>query len=582
MKTLILFFIFLSFSIYALQVMDTQGKPLPGVMVTQKNLTTSSVDISDNGYQKPLLPQIVFPEITKFTNDKGEVFFAKTKQPVKYRLRKMGFKDLEMINDQKIILEKENDLEKLAEQKPANIWLGALDLGNAQDKIIFKMQCGFCHQQGTSFTRAPRNPSEWKEVNSRMIRYGSRLPSDLQKTFPQKLSDGYQKLRNHLELLAEAPSWQSDLARVTLTEWPIGDSMSQVHDMIVGINKNIYVADNIQDRLYEINPSLNTVTVYKIPHLKNDVAGGLISARLKEFPKHDSTSNAHSLVQSKKDGHIFITPSAQRRLIEFDPVGKKFLLHEMSEGFYPHTIRIDSQDNVWFTLALSNQVAKFDRQKKSFSYFDLPARSFKEKMITQNIGFLFKLMSWGIPLSNWLKIERDFNGTPLVYGIEITNDDTVWVARLHTNEIGRIDSKTHKVEMIKTPFWGPRRLRADKDNNLWITSFGESKIAKYSPQDKTFKLFDLPVNPKGSETPYSLNVDKPRDLVWVTGNQSNAAYVFDIKKEKWVYSIPFARQTTFTRDFDFDQYGTAYTSNSNFPSWQIEDSQPTLIQIKVE
>ncbi len=578
-----MFFTFwFNYSAYCLQVVSPDGKPLAGVMVTQKLKRVIQPDTSDNGYAQPLVPQLVVPEITKFTNVDGEVFFEKRNELMEYRLRQMGFKDLEMTSDQKIILEKETDPEKLAEQKTANIWLGALDVGNEQDKIIFKMQCGFCHQQGTSFTRAQRSPAEWKEVNSRMVRYGSRLPSDLQKSLPQKLSSGYQKLRTHLELLAKAPNWSSDLSHVTLKEWPIGDSMSQVHDMIVGMNHNIYVADNIQDRLYEINPLTNLVTVYKIPHLKDDVPGGLIAARLREFPKHDSTSNAHSLTQSKKDGHIFITPSAQRRLIEFDPINKKFLLHEMSEGFYPHTIRMDSQDNVWFTLALSNQVAKFDRQKKSFTYFDLPARSFKEKLITKNIGFLFKLMSWGVPLSNWLKIDRDFNGTPLVYGIEITTDDTVWIARLHTNEIGRIDPKTHQVEMIKTPFWGPRRLRADKEDNLWITAFGESKIAKYSPQNKTFKLFDLPVNPKGSETPYSLNVDKQRDLVWVTGNQSNAAYVFDIKKEKWIHSIPFSRQTTFTRDFDFAPDGTAYTSNSNFPSWQIEDSQPTLIQIKLE
>ena len=67
------------------------------------------------------------------------------------------------------------------------------------------------------------------------------------------------------------------------------------------------------------------------------------------------------LAESPKDKHIFITPSYQRRLIEFDPVTKAFRLHEMDGGFYPHTVRFDAKDRVWFTLALSNQVGMFDR-----------------------------------------------------------------------------------------------------------------------------------------------------------------------------------------------------------------------------
>jgi virginiamycin B lyase len=312
---------------------------------------------------------------------------------------------------------------------------------------------------------------------------------------------------------------------------------------------------------------------------KGDKPGGLISGRLKEFPSHDSTSNAHSLTQSQKDGHIFITPSAQRRLIEFDPKSKAFIIHQYEEGFYPHTIRMDAKDNVWFTLALSNQVAKFDRTTSKFTMYDLPARSFKEKLITKNIGFLFKIMSWGIPLSNWLKIDRESSGTPLLYGIDVTPDGKVWFARLHTREIGNVDPDTGKITMIPTPFDGPRRLRTDSSGNLWIVAFGESKIAKYDPKTAQFTMYDLPVNPKGSDTPYALNVDLKRNVVWATGNQSDALYGFDIKSEKWM-TIPLPRRVTFTRDVEIDEDGTLYTSNSNFPSWHIEGAQPTLIQVR--
>jgi streptogramin lyase len=74
------------------------------------------------------------------------------------------------------------------------------------------------------------------------------------------------------------------------------------------------------------------------------------------------------------DGHLFITPSAQRCIIEFDPATKAFGLHEIGGGFYPHTIRVDAKDRVWFTLALSNQIGMLDRATGRFTLYDLPRR----------------------------------------------------------------------------------------------------------------------------------------------------------------------------------------------------------------
>jgi virginiamycin B lyase len=567
------------------KVTDANGKSLQTVMVTQTTANVAPLDTSDGGFQKPNMPVYRHPEFTGFTDAKGVVTYPDDDGLHLYRFRKTGFKDVfvDAKNGQKSVtvkMEAETDPVALANAKPANVWLGAIDIGGTSlDKIAFKMQCGFCHQQGSMFTRVERSPEDWDKVIKRMIRYGSRLPSSLQKSLPQKLSDGYRLLRDNPKLLGESTPLDSSLSGVKVTEWPIGSAMSQTHDMLIGLNKLVYVADNIQDRLYEIDPVKSRVAVYKIPHKEGDKNGGLISGRLKEFPSHDSTSNAHSLAQSEKDGHIFITPSAQRRLIEFDPATKAFTIHDYDDGFYPHTVRVDQKDNVWFTLALSNQVAKFDRTTKQFKMYDLPARSFKEKLITQNIGALFKVMSWGIPLSNWLKIDFESMGTPLVYGIDVTPDGKVWFARLHTREIGVIDPATDQVTLIPTPFHGPRRLRTDAEGNLWIVSFGESKIAKYNPKTSQFLLYDLPVSPKGSETPYSLNVDKKRNVVWVNGNQSDALYGFDVKTEKWKI-IPYPRRVTFTRDVEIDEDGTMYTSNSNFPSWHVEGAQPTLIRVQ--
>ncbi|HWS74758.1 MAG TPA: hypothetical protein VN324_06405 [Quisquiliibacterium sp.] len=565
-------------------VTDDSGRPLATAMVREVAAALRKADTSDGGYPAPGKPFEVDVDVTRFTDAAGRASWPDRGVAVSYLVRKPGYRDarIEARPGQpavELTLQRETDLAKLAEAWPANVWLGALDLGDDARKRHFMLQCGFCHQQGNAFLRRERPIDEWHDVIRRMVGYGARLSTADQKVLPEMLSAGWRRLREQPGLLTPPAPWDPALAGTTITEWPIGDSMSQTHDQLLAADGNVYVADNIQDRLYKVDPRTNLVTVYRIPHREGDVPGGLLAARLKEFPRHDSTSNAHSLAQSARDGHIFITPSAQQRLVEFDPKTGAFELHDIGGGFYPHTIRVDAQDRVWFTLALSNQIAMFDRQSRRFTLHDLPTRGLRERLTVALIRPLFKLMSWGIPLSNWLPVDRMATGTPLPYGIDITPDGMVWFARLHTDEIGRLDPSTGKVTMIATPFAGPRRLRSDADGNLWIGAFPESAIARYEPETGRFTRFDLPVQPKGSDTPYALNVDRRRGLVWVNGNQSDSLHVLDIQAQAW-RSVPLPRRVAFTRDIEIAEDGTVYTSTSSFPSWHVEDGQPTMIRVQ--
>jgi streptogramin lyase len=83
----------------------------------------------------------------------------------------------------------------------------------------------------------------------------------------------------------------------------------------------------------------------------------------------------------------------------------------------------------------------------------------------------------------------------------------------------------------------------------------------------------------GSDTPYALNVDKKRGIVWVNGNQSDSLHALDIKAQTW-RSVPLPRRVSFTRDIEIAEDGTVYTSTSNFPSWHTEGGQPTLIRVQ--
>ena len=565
------------------QVQGPDGKPLPLVMVTRAPSQPAVTDTSDNGYAPTgKLQQGTF-EFTGFTDLGGRVHLPDAPGDYRVRLRKPGFKDhwIEPALLAKATswrMEAETDLKALAEQRPSNAWTSTLLAGRDDLRKEFMAQCGFCHQQGSSFLRRERSAEDWDSTIKRMVRYGARLSTEAQKELPALLEAHWKDIAAHPEKVPAGTPWSPVLSAASVTELPIGDRFSQMHDFIQHSNGMVYVGDNLQDRLYEVNPQTGAYTVYRVPPQPGDNLGGLLAGRLKDFPKHETYQGIHSLAESAKDGHIFITPSYQRRLIEFDPKTKTFSNHEIGSGFYPHTVRIDDKDRVWFTLALSNQIGMYDRTANKFTTYDLPFRSFMEKLTVKLTPFFFKLIGWGVPVTNWVKIDHVSTGVPLPYGIDITPDGKVWIARLHTDEIASLDPATGEITMFATPLKNPRRLRTDRDGNLWIGMFSESAVLRFEPKTAKFTTFHLPVQPVGSDTPYALNVDRKRHQLWVNGTNSDGVHRLDIATGQWTH-FPLPRKATFTRDVEFTPDGQVLLSSASFPSWHIEDAQPTLIRL---
>ena len=564
-------------------VTNADGQPLPLVMVSRLPTAPAKIDQADNGYPASgKLQQGTF-EHTRFSDTQGRVHLPDAPGDTQVRLRKPGYADVviapaDLAKPSAWRMAAVTEPAVLAEQRPSNAWTATLLAGRDDLKKEFMAQCGFCHQQGSAFLRRERSAQEWSSTIQRMVRYGARLSSTAQKELPALLEAHWKAINTQPDKVPAGTPWVSELSKAAISELPIGDRFSQMHDFLQHSNGLVYVGDNLQDRLYEINTQTGAYTVYKVPPQAGDQLGGLLAGRLRDFPKHETYQGIHSLVEAPADGHIFITPSYQRRLIEFDPQTKRFINHEIGSGFYPHTVRMDAKNRVWFTLALSNQIGMYDRAANKFTTFDLPFRSFMERLTVKLTPFFFKLIGWGVPVTNWVQIDAVSTGVPLPYGIEVTPDGKVWIARLHTAEIASLDPATGSITMIPTPLKYPRRLRADRDGNLWIAMFGESAILRYEPKTQKFTSFDLPVQPLGSDTPYALNVDRKRHQVWVNGTNSDGVHRLDIASGQWTH-FPLPRKGTFTRDVEFTEDGRVLLSGASFPSWHIEDAQPTLIQL---
>jgi len=567
----------------SLLVKDQDGEVLSAAMVTRSVAGQDVVDTSDNGYPPPGVINTATPQHTKFTDATGIVEFSDLAATGErsYRIRKQGFADTTVSSAEdaatlEVTLHRLTDARAIADSKPANLWLSELKFDWAEDPALarehFLLHCGFCHQQGSVFMRLSRTEEQWAAILERMDAYGAMAAEDFLDDAPAGMVAAYADLNRDHANLPPYEEWDASLSAATITEWPIGDGFSQMHDFVLHPNGKVYVGDNLMDRIYALDPESGEYEVFKVPHDEDAQHGGILGSRMDTYPKTDNYMGVHSFSISPTDGHIFLTPSMQQELVEFDPESGEFTRHKMDEGFYPHTVRADDSNRVWFTLALSSQVAMFDRTSGEFTYFDLPARGIKEWAALKIINFRLKHGFVGSPPD----FDWKTSGFPMPYGIDVSPvDGSVWVARLYADDIARIDPETEEIEMIETPFNAPRRLRIDARGNVWIVAFSDGKLAKYDPLAGEFTLYDLPVV---SETPYALNVDRERGVVWVNGNQSDTIMSFHIESESWrVY--PMSRARTFTRDIEIAEDGSVYTSNSHFPSWMIEDGQPTLIHI---
>ena len=133
---------------------------------------------------------------------------------------------------------------------------------------------------------------------------------------------------------------------------------------------------------------------------------------------------------------------------------------------------------VWFTIAVSNQVGRFDPNTETFTILQLPHNGFWRWATDSFFPMLLKY-SASTPRGNkhidlsphkmlsGIEYEDLFN---LPYGIDINpKDGGVWYAKLYGNMIGHIDPEDTRDHGVRNPAQGPeatalRRRRHPMDS----------------------------------------------------------------------------------------------------------------------
>ena len=223
--------------------------------------------------------------------------------------------------------------------------------------------------------------------------------------------------------------------------------------------------------------------------------------KTKAFKEWDLPDGArpHGLVVAK-DGRIFYTGNGNGSIGELDPATGKVISHfTPSQGGNPHTAVLDSEGNVWFTGQGGGYLGKLERKTGKVSEIPMP-------------------------------------GGP--YGLAIDTQGRVWVCRMGANALGIHDPKTGKTDELRTGSGTrPRRIAAAPDGMLWVTYYGNGKLAKVDPAAmKVVKEYAMPAGSRAG--PYAVAVDGA-GRVWANEIDTDTVAMLDPKTEQFrVFQLP--------------------------------------------
>jgi virginiamycin B lyase len=504
------------------------------------------------------------------------------------RIRRIGWRDAERMIEVpgppvSLALEAETNPTALAEQLPANRWFALFleEIENPAHREEFVRQCTYCHQQGSSATRVPREDWQWEKVLHLMARMGGGLSPEVRAQVPGWFDAAYDPVRAVPRLTARmgepdfAPPPQEAVRGAVIDEWVLGGRASMQHDLMVHPSGLVYSVDMMQDTLFQLDPETGETKRFPIENSDLPLGGVFATSGSPLQPSANARVGPHSL-QAAPDGSIWVTLALGNQLGRFDPSTEQWKIYPMSEGFYPHTLRIDARGRVWFTIAGSNHVARFDPATEQFETIRLPAVSWGQAILLRMLpALMWAAQTFEVDLA---EAGEGAGSMPVPYGIDIAPDGGIWFSQLNAHRIGRIDPESLEVEIVETPFTAPRRLRFDSEGRLWIPGFSSGLISRFDTKTRHFDTWPIPIEPLGSETPYALHVERKTDSVWICGTNSDSLIRFDPHSETFlVYPLP--TRVTYTRDIDFDSLGRVWTSNSNVPTWQIERGQPRVIRL---
>jgi virginiamycin B lyase len=232
------------------------------------------------------------------------------------------------------------------------------------------------------------------------------------------------------------------------------------------------------------------------------------------------------------DGSIFITVMAGNRIARFDPRTKTFKEWDMPPGHYPHGLLVDRNGMVWTTGNSNGTIGKLDPATGKVVEYKTPSGGGGPHtlVITDDQSTIWFTLQGGdkvASLDTKTGVIREYRSSGGPYGLALDKAGNVWFCRLGDSKMGRLDPKTGQMSEVDMGRRSqPRRVAAAPDGMLWVTLYGNGKLAKLDPVAmKVVKEYPLP---GGDAGPYAVTIDGG-GMVWANEINTDTVVRLDPK-----------------------------------------------------
>jgi len=392
----------------------------------------------------------------------------------------------------------------------------------------FLPDCVGCHTLQRVFS-AMHSPDEWKNVFARMGRYA---PESVP-TRPQLLLQGGPR---------------SERPRVA------ANMVDAAAEFLVNANIN--------------NPDNEGQVFKRVPRPKGRATNVIITEY--DLPRKEALP--HDVIVDA-DGHAWYSDFGNQFVGELDPkTGKvtdyplETLRNDQPKG--PLGMELDPEGNIWIGMSYQAGASKIDRKTKQVTTYPLPREwqgiTSQTNMVTPTHmdvdgkvwmedtenGRVFRL---DIKTGKWEDrgVSTTAKGEQIRgYGLPSDKDNNLYLMSFGDTRIGRLDAKTNVAQIWSTPLTRsrPRRGRFDDQNRLWFAEYAANRIAMFDPKNEQIKEWKLPTD---WSAPYDVVPSKGAAEVWTGSMLTDQVARLNPKTDEIVeYLLP--RNTNIRRVFVVD------------------------------
>ncbi len=209
------------------------------------------------------------------------------------------------------------------------------------------------------------------------------------------------------------------------------------------------------------------------------------------------------------DGNIYITVMQGDRIARFDTKTQKFNEWNLPAGAHPHGLLVDKEGRVWYTGNGNGTIGELDPSTGTVTEHRTPSGGSPHTLVIDDAGAIWFTNQSGsvgrLDRASGIITEYKMSGGP--YGLALDKRGNVWVCRMSADRMGIIEPKTGKIsELYMGPGSQPRRSAAAPDGTLWVTLYGNGKLAHVDPAaGKIIREYEMPAGANGG--PYAVTVD---------------------------------------------------------------------------